>query len=306
MVALATSRALGTGIKVGVTEDSALDGAREVVDGWLDRIDVACSRFREDSDLSRVNAGAGERVPVSPLCAEAVALALRVAAATGGLVDPTVGAALVHIGYDRDFSLVVVAPGPETGRSPAPGWAAVEVDTEAGTVRVPQGVRLDLGASAKALAADHAAADAAARTGSGVLVSLGGDIAVAGPAPDGGWQVLVTDDHDAALDAPGQVVGIASGGLATSSTTVRRWMRDGASLHHIVDPRTGLPAETPLRTVSVAAESCVAANAASTAAIILGEAASAWLHERGLPARLVTVEGSVTHLGGWPEQGERP
>jgi len=234
-----------------------------------------------------------------------VSVALRVAAATGGLVDPTVGAAMVHIGYDRDFSLVVEAPGPETFGAPAPGWTSVDVDPDAGTVRVPAGVRLDLGASAKALAADHAAVDAAARTGSGVLVSLGGDIAVAGPAPEGGWQVLVTDDHDAELDAAGQIVGISTGGLATSSITVRRWVRDGTRLHHIVDPRTGLPAETQLRTVSVAAGTCVAANAATTAAIILGDAARAWLEDRGLPARLVTGDGCVTHVGGWPEQGER-
>ena len=305
MVALATSRALGTGVRVGVTEDATLDGARQVVDSWLERIDQACSRFRDDSDLSRINAAAGERVRVSPLCIEAVTLSLRVAAATDGLVDPTVGAAMVHIGYDRDFSLVAGAPGPETRRSPAPGWSSVEVDPDAHTVRVPEGARLDLGASAKALAADRAASDAAARTGSGVLVSLGGDIAVAGAAPEDGWQVLVTDDHDAELDAAGQIVGVSSGGLATSSTTVRRWMRGGTHLHHIVDPRTGLPAETPLRTVSVAAESCVAANAATTAAIILGDAARAWLEDHGLPARLVTLDGCVTHIGGWPEQGER-
>ena len=179
------------------------------------------------------------------------------------------------------------------------------MDADAATVRVLRGARLDLGASAKALAADRAALDAAERTGAGVLVSLGGDIAVAGPAPEGGWQVLVTDDHDAALDATGQVVGISGGGLATSSTTVRRWMREGAPLHHIVDPRTGLPAETPLRTVSVTAGDCVTANAATTAAIILGDKAGAWLQERGLPARLVTVDGCITHLGGWPEAGER-
>ena len=305
MVALATSRALGTGVKVAVTDEAALPAAKRVVESWLERIDLACSRFREDSDLAHINARAGAAVAVTPLCRDAVTTALRVASDTAGLVDPTVGAAMLANGYDRDFSQVADAPGPEGAARPAPGWDGVLVDEEAGTVLVPRGTLLDLGASAKALAADRAAADAAARTGAGVLVSLGGDISVAGEAPPGGWQVLVTDDHAAPLDAPGQVVGISSGGLATSSTTVRRWVRGGRPLHHIVDPRTGLPADTCLRTASVVAATCVAANAATTAAIILGDGAAAWLETRGLPARLVSRTGTVRHVAGWPDSGER-
>lgn len=304
MVAVATSRALGTGVRVGVSDDAALGEADRVVAGWLRAIDVACSRFRDDSDLARINRSAGAAVSVAPLCLEAVRTALRVAAATGGLVDPTVGVQMERIGYDRDFDELVedgVAP---PGRAAA-GWRCVEVDETAGTVRVPAGVHLDLGASAKALAADRAAAEAGTLTGVGVLVSLGGDIAVAGEAPDGGWRVLVTDDHDAPVDGPGQTVSISSGGLATSSTTVRRWRRAGVAMHHIVDPRTGLPADTPLRTVSVAAASCVDANAGSTAAIILGDAAAPWLAARALPARIVDGRGRVEHVGGWPVDGER-
>ena len=304
MVALASSRALGTGVRVGVAEDGALDVANAVVSDWLARIDLACSRFRDDSDVTRLNTAGGAAVRVSPLCIEAVQVALRVAADTDGLVDPTVGAAVISIGYDRDFPLVRERPGP-AGEAAAPGWERVVIDPSASTVRIPEGVRLDLGASAKALAADRAAAAAAARAGTGVLVSLGGDIAVAGEAPEGGWQVLVTDDHEAPLDAAGQVVGLSQGGLATSSTTVRRWVRDGEALHHIVDPRTGRPAMTPLRTVSVAAATCVDANAATTAAIILGDAAEAWLTQRRLPARLVSAEGEVRHIAGWPAEGER-
>jgi thiamine biosynthesis lipoprotein len=174
------------------------------------------------------------------------------------------------------------------------------VDAEAGTVRVPGGVHLDLGASAKALAADRAAAAAAAATGTGVLVNLGGDISVAGTAPQGGWLIRVTDDHDAAPDAPGQTVSITAGGLATSSTTVRRWRRGSRQMHHIVDPRTGLPVPVRFRTVSVAAASCVDANAATTAAIVLGADAPAWLVRHALPARLVDGSGRVTRLVGWP------
>jgi thiamine biosynthesis lipoprotein len=137
-----------------------------------------------------------------------------------------------------------------------------------------------------------------------VLVSLGGDIAVAGPAPAGGWRIRVTDDHAAGPGAPGQTVAITSGGLATSSTTVRAWPRDGQRMHHIVDPATGQPARGCWRTVSVAAGSCVDANAASTAAIVLGAAAAEWLRDRSLPARLVRQDGLVETTAGWPHDTE--
>jgi len=303
VVALASSRALGTGVRVGVTDETALAAADRVVARWLLDIDTACSRFRDDSEIARVNRAAGARVSVSDLCLQVVRIALQVAESTGGLVDPTVGAAMERIGYDRDFS-EIVDEGDAPRGSAAPGWESVEVDEEAATVSVPAGVHLDLGASAKAVAADRAAQDASAVTGVGVLVSLGGDIAVAGAPPAGGWAIRVTDDHDAALDAPGQTVSISRGGLATSSTTVRRWRRGAAEVHHIVDPRTGLPAATRLRTVSVAAASCVDANAASTAAIILGDGALAWLTALALPARIVDVNGHVDHLCGWPQDGE--
>lgn len=159
---------------------------------------------------------------------------------------------------------------------------------------------LDLGATAKALCADRAAAAAARATGAGVLVSLGGDIAIAGGAPAGGWTIHVTDDHRSGPEAPGQTIAIAGGGLATSSTTTRRWRHDGRLMHHILDPWTGSPATGPYRTVSVAAADCVRANTASTAAIVLGDGAPAWLTERALPARLVAHDGAVTVLGGWP------
>jgi thiamine biosynthesis lipoprotein len=183
-----------------------------------------------------------------------------------------------------------------------PGWRTVALDPAARTLHVPAGVRLDLGATAKALAADRAAASvAAAAPGLGVLVSLGGDIAAAGPPPEGGWRVRVTDDHRAGPEASAQTVTVRSGGLATSSTTVRRW---GARDHHIIDPATGHPADAPWRTVSVAAASCVDANVASTAAIVLGAEAPDWLAQRALPSRLVAQDGSELALAGWPQGRE--
>jgi thiamine biosynthesis lipoprotein len=139
---------------------------------------------------------------------------------------------------------------------------------------------------------------------------MGGAGPTAGAAPAGGWRVHVTDDHRSPASAPGQTVAIRSGGLATSSTTVRRWRRETrgrlpwtretATMHHILDPRTGAPARTPWRTASVAAASCAEANIASTAALVRGEAAPSWLARLGLPARLVARDGATLRVGAWP------
>jgi thiamine biosynthesis lipoprotein len=181
-----------------------------------------------------------------------------------------------------------------------PGWRSVRLDRRRLRAQLSNGAQLDLGATAKAWAADRCAEIIAAQAGSGVLVSLGGDIAVAGPPPAGGWRVRVTDDHAAGPEAPGQTVTIRSGGLATSSTTVRAWAVGGRRMHHIINPATGEPAQSCWRTVSVAAASCVDANTASTAAIIRREAALPWLRDGGLPARLVRQDGTVETTGGWP------
>ena len=215
-----------------------------------------------------LNASAGGRVRVSPLLFEALEVAVEAARATGGAVDPTVGAALERVGYDRD--LADIAPdGPPLPDGWAPGadWRSIVLDGATRTVLVPGGVRLDLGATAKALAADRGAAAAASATGTGVVLSLGGDVAVGGTPPPGGWPVALGDDHAA---PNGPVVALAGGGLATSSTTVRRWRRGDQVVHHILDPRTGAPCPIVWRTVTVAASTCVHANVASTAAIVLG------------------------------------
>jgi FAD:protein FMN transferase len=291
--------ALGTTAAVRVTRAGDLPGARRAVESVLAAIDLACSRFREDSELVRLNEQAGDWTPVGPLLREAIAVALRAAALTDGAVDPTVGTALILAGYDRDFGSGLDAPtGPIVAHRVA-GWRAVRLDPLLERVRLPGGTRLDLGATAKALAADRAARAASRGGAVGVLVSLGGDIAVAGPPPEAGWSVAIADDHRASAEDVAQIVTIRSGGLASSSTTVRRW---GADRHHIIDPATGMPAASPWRTVSVAAASCVDANIASTAAIVHGEDAPDWLRERGLPARLVRADGEVVAVGRWPSE----
>jgi FAD:protein FMN transferase len=303
--ASASFPALGTTAVVAVAEPSALGKAREVLERELAACDAACSRFRADSELVLLNGSGGREVQVSARLLEAVEAAIDVAALTGGLVDPTVGATLRLAGYDRTFAEVRLRDGRLVRPSFAPvaGWSAIVVDPRRRTIRLPAGVELDLGATAKALAADRAALDAAEATGTGVLVGLGGDVAAAGHAPEGGWPVRIADDHAAPLDGPGPTVAISTGGLASSGTSVRRWTTAGGELHHIVDPRTARPAVTPWRTVTVAAASCLHANAASTAAIVLGEAAPAWLAARRLPARLAAEDGSVATVAGWPDEG---
>jgi thiamine biosynthesis lipoprotein len=297
--------ALGTSVVLRVCEASALLAARATVVRELAAIDAACSRFRTDSELSRINAHGGRAMKVGPLLLEALEVALRAAECSEGDVDPTVGRALELAGYDRDWRLLEPAAGqPElTAKITArirSGWQAISLDRDSASVRVPTGVKLDLGASAKAWAADRAATAAARDAGCGVLVSLGGDIATAGRAPADGWRIRVTDDHRSEHSAPGQTISIHSGGLATSSTTVRRWSHGGHTMHHIIDPDTGAPVRDTWRTVSVAAATCADANTAATASLIRAGAAPAWLQELGLPARLIDAAGNVTTVAGWP------
>ncbi|HET9689776.1 MAG TPA: FAD:protein FMN transferase [Acidimicrobiales bacterium] len=294
-------RALGCTAVVGADDDDRLAAAVAAAQAEIDACDLACSRFRADSELARLRPG-GRPVEVSEWLCAAVATAVDAAAATDGLVDPTIGQCLVDLGYDRSFEHVDPSSPLVVHARHVPAWARVHADVARRRVTVPAGVRLDLGATAKALCADRAAAQAAAATGSGVLVSLGGDVAVAGDAPDGGWTIRVTDRADDAPEAPGagQTVVIRTGGLATSGTAVRRWARGGVELHHLIDPRTGAPAAEAWRTVSVAAPSCTAANVAATAAVVAGGDAPRWLATRGHDARLVTPDGQVVRVGGWP------
>ena len=314
-VGTGTFSVFGTTATLLVSEPGRLDDARAIADAELAAVDLACSRFRPDSELSRLNGSGGAVVPVSKLFAELVEAALRAARLTGGDVDPTCGQALAEIGYDRDFAVLQAAGGrpPRSGpaASSVPGWRCVQLDRTRGLAQLTNGAQLDLGATAKAWAADRCASLIAARTDSGVLVSLGGDSAGAGAPPadrgegrGGGGGVRVTDDHAAGPDAPGQTVTIRSGGLATSSTTVRTWAVGGQRLHHIINPATGRPAVSCWRTVSVAAGSCTDANTASTAAIVRGPLAPGWLHALGLPARLVRHDGTAETTAGWPRGSE--
>ncbi len=298
-------RALGTGVHLVVHEGDPA-AARRVVEEVLDRVDRAYSRFRADSELVALNGQAGRTLTVSPLLGDAIAAGLRAAAFTGGAVDPTVGRAMRAIGYDADFDLVRNPAGPIALRlEPIPGWASVDLSPDRRQVRVRPGVELDLGSTGKGLAADLAVRAAIAAIGGlagggGILVSLGGDIAVAGTPPDGGWRILVAEDSETPADSGGEVIAIQEGAIATSSTTVRRWRRGERTFHHLVDPRTGGPVSSPWRTASVAAATCVEANTVATATIVLADKAIGWLERTGLPARLVSADGAVVRIGAWP------
>jgi thiamine biosynthesis lipoprotein len=293
-------RALGTASLVLVTDPSAVHRALSLVSAEVDRVDRVASRFRADSELLALWRAGGRAIPVSDQLWDLVEVALRAARLSDGAVDPTIGAALCRAGYDRDFSLVSPdGPGGLLSPEPAPGWQTVEMDGRARTIRLPPGTLLDLGTTAKALVTDRAAATVAERLACGALVGLGGDLAMAGPAPPGGWKVGVDGGQEGPpVTLP--TVAITGGGVATSGTAVRQWRRGGQVRHHLIDPGTGLPASSCWRVVSVAAASCLDANIASTAAMIKGEEAWPWLGRWGLPARLVDTSGAVRVAGGWP------
>jgi len=289
---------------VVVERPEALAAACALVEADLAAVDAAASRFRPDSALAAVNAAAGRWVGIPALLAELVAVALEAAELTGGAVDPSLGAALRDAGYDRDISLA--GRGPQTGprvsvRYRGPRWREVELAGD--RIRIPRGTELDLGATAKAWTADHAAAAVHAATGCPVLVNLGGDLAVAGCGERTPFPVVLAEDH---RSRTGPVVYVGDGGLATSTTTARTWVLDGQLRHHLIDPATGLPAQGPWQTATAAAGTCVAANTAATAAIVLGRQALDWLREAGLPARLVGTDGSISTINGWPADPGTP
>lgn len=287
----------GTVARIVVTDPTALPAATELTHAELAAVDLACSRFRPDSELAEVYRAQGRPVRVSDRLATLMTAALGAADQTNGDVDPTLGNALSALGYDRDFATVNSGP-PRTDEIvilPTPGWRAIEL--RGNDLTVPAGIRLDLGATAKAWTADRCASVVAERCGIGVLVALGGDIATAGPAPDG-WNILVQDGPDEPASSLNLPAGAA---IATSSTISRSWRQRNQTIHHILTPRTGAPAPRVWRTVTVVAQTCLEANTLSTAAVVRGHDARSWLDDLGVAARLVDMDGSIVTAGSWPD-----
>lgn len=295
-----TFPALGTSVFVAVRDPAELMTARLIAGQVLDDVDEVCSRFRPDSDLVRVNVHPDTWVEVDPLLVAAVEVAVVAARATDGLVHPLLGRQLVELGYDRDFDLLVDHTDAEDRESDLPdadAWRRIRLAH--GALRIPAGTSLDLGATGKAWAADLIATAYEQHLEHSAVVSVGGDLRISSP-DDRTWPVAVAERPGT---PPDDLVGLDRGGLATSSTQVRRWTRAGVRRHHLLDPRTGQPAREVWRTVTATGATCSAANTASTAAVVLGEEAPRWLAEHGVAARLVAADGAVTTVGGWPTEG---
>ncbi|UDY22352.1 FAD:protein FMN transferase [Nocardioides sp. Kera G14] len=294
---LAAWRDWSCAVTVAVIEPRHLDGATRIVSELMGKVEAAASRFRADSELERVNDHAGELVPVSPLALHLVNVALDAARDTDGAVDPTIGTALIGLGYDADIATVRARTGtPAVTPQPAPGWNRVRVDRTLCRLGVPRGMRLDLGATAKAWTADEAARRILRKYGAPALVGIGGDLSAAGKHD---WLVDVAEIEG----GPSVRIGLTGGGLATSSLVGRRWTGpDGRPAHHVVDPRTGEPASGMWRTASIAAPSALTANVVSTWALVDDIAAGRRIRERRFPARLVDHRHDVTTWGTWPSE----
>lgn len=292
-----------TSARLVVTDTVALTRARAIADRILLDVELASSRFREDSELRRIGGAASPGIEVSEMLAALVERGIAAARITDGDVDPTLGAVLDGLGFDRDVRMLPHAQhGDEASFSLSvakprePGWTRIGLVGR--ILTVPDDLRLDLGATAKAVAADLCATAIADELHCGVLVSLGGDIATAGRSRGDGWQVRVRD----LPEDPETSITLADGhAVATSSTQKRRWIHEGRQVHHILDPRLGLSAPPIWRSATVAAESCYRANALSTAAIVKGRRALDWLARQDVAARLVDTHGRVIRIGGWPD-----
>lgn len=260
-------RGMGVDVVVGAEGEASRDAVRRLVYRW----DCIFSRFRNGSELNRVNASPSDVVVVSETFARAVRAALAVARATEGLVDPTVGAALLAAGYDRDFELLGADSRP--AGKPVPGTFH-SVSLTGRVLSRPRGTVLDLNGVVKGLVVDEALCLLPERS----FVSAGGDLATNG---------------DVVVALPGGgAVRLESGGLATSGKTGRRWLRGGVEQHHLIDPRTGRPARSRWDEVTVAASSCLTADVAARAAFLLSEDGPAWLDERGLPGRFLADDSA--------------
>lgn len=301
MTAGASWTAWGLDVSLVLTGPDLLADAEHLVREVIASVDDACSRFRPDSELMLLQPVLSHGVMVSPLLAHLVRCAIDSARISGGDVDPTLGKDLELLGYDRDISQVRLGTtDPYPGAAPQPrrpGWEQIILTGQ--LLTVPKNLHLDLGATAKAVASDWAAARVFDALGCGVLVSLGGDIATAGAAPDGGWQVMV---QDLPGDPEQQVTLEAGQAMATSSTQKRRWTLNGVEMHHILDPRFGLPVEPVWRSLTVAAASCLLANTYSTAGIVRGFAAVRWLENLGVAGRCVDQQYRVVTTGAWPTE----
>jgi thiamine biosynthesis lipoprotein len=294
----------GTSVVLGVTDPEVLSTARAILDGILQSVEQAASRFRPGTEIQAVNAFAGNGpLKISATLFDLISHALRAAEITNGACDPTVADSVIALGYDRDFDALDHNEAAELNpTSPAPGIDGIILDSEFSSVSLPAGVHLDLGATAKARTSDRAAEAIAETLSIGVLVDIGGDLRVAGPCPEEGWVVGVTKSARRHGESDiVEAIAVRDGGIASSSSVVRAWNTKHGAKHHLIDPRTGNSATTPFAMCTVVAATCVDANAFSTAAMVWGEDALFEIAQLSLPARFERLDGTVERIASWPE-----
>jgi len=250
------------------------------------------SRFRPDSDLSRLNAAAGRPVWVREPLLGVLRRALRAARATRGVFDPTLARELAALGYSTTFSAIREEGAERPAPARASSWHDVRLGP-GGLVSLPADLAVDLGGIAKGMAVDAALAALRAEGVPAALVSAGGDLAVLGGRP---WSI--------AVDAAGgeTALTLTRGALATSSTEERRWRTPRGEMHHLIDPRTRRPATSDLVRVTVHAPTCEAAEVAAKAALILGSVEGAAFLERHRLTALLSTAVESFPVGAWPAQ----
>jgi thiamine biosynthesis lipoprotein len=289
-------RAMGTDVTVLVLGGPSGAGARAA--DAIERLEEQWSRFRSTSELCALNAAAGAPVIVSPELFDLVDRAVRAWRETSGRYDPTVLPAVIAAGYDRDFDAVAAeGAGPAIEPTPAPGCAAIELDARLHAITLPPGVALDLGGIGKGYAADLVAHELVEHGARGALVNLGGDLRAVGAAPEPhGWVVAV--DDPLATGNTGMLA-LIEGAIATSTRLKRAWERDGRTLHHLIDPRTGEPAASGLASVTVVSGEAWRAEVLAKAAFIAGPAdGGSVIAEGGATGLLVLDDGHVVELAG--------
>ncbi len=272
--------------------------ALRAVERWMQRVERELSRFRPDSDLSRLNAAAGRPYRAGELLWQVTQQALAWAEATDGVFDPTIGRALAAAGYDRSFETLTHDPHPAddaNARTPAPAqppaaWRDIHLDPATRAITLPPGVQLDLGGVAKGWAADRALN--MLKPLGPAMVDAGGDLAIGDPPPgEAGWPLAIADPL--APDADLVFLALSNAGLATSGTDHRRWRHRGQQQHHLIDPQRRRPARTDILTATVIASTAAEADALALMLVVMGlEAAASWLTAHPhIPALLTLNDG---------------
>ncbi|WP_448591753.1 FAD:protein FMN transferase [Thermoflexus hugenholtzii] len=304
-------RAMGCQMKAMVDSESIhAAGALREVPRWFAAWERCLSRFREDSELSVLNRSDGRWMRVSPTMWEVLRAALLAVQLSEGLVVPTVLPALEAAGYDRSFEQVLregqrTGDGVEAWEVESCAWTSIQLNPERRAVKLPKGVRLDLGGIAKGWAADQAVRRL--KPYGPALVDAGGDIAVSGPMANGEpWPIGVADPRSASwnlLEDPPLlgILRVARGGVATSGRDVRRWRRGDEEQHHLIDPRTGRPARTDVLAVTVVAPTAYEAEIAAKVVFLRGsQEGLAWLEKRpGFAGLVVRHDGEILWSSRW-------